>query len=101
MTNPVGKVDMKIGSDCSELLTKVVKAVGSLQLLESQFGYCIRGRLTSVDSHRDYTKSGCKLNHISIDSSTSEISVSEMPDLKMSLYGVLWVDPDLNDETCL
>ena len=71
VTSPVGKVDMKIGSDCSELLTKVVKAVGSLQLLESQFGYCIRGRLTSVDSHRDYTKSGCKLNHISIDSSTS------------------------------
>lgn len=48
VTRPVGKVDMLIGTDCCELLLKVVKTVDSLQFLENQFGYCIRGRLHKI-----------------------------------------------------
>lgn len=41
------------------------------------------------------------MNHISIDSSASEISVSEVPDFKMSLDRVFGGDLDLNYETCV
>lgn len=101
LIRPVGKVDMLIGTDCCELLPKVIKTVGSLQLLENQFGYCVRGRMTWDANHQEYTGSGFTVNHISVDSSTSEISVCEMPDLKMSLDNVFGGNLDLNNETCV
>lgn len=41
------------------------------------------------------------MNHISSDSFTSEISLCEMPDLKMSLNHVFGGGLDLNNETCV
>ena len=37
---------MLIGADCCQLLTRVIKTGGSLELLEHQFGHCIRGSMT-------------------------------------------------------
>lgn len=42
LVRPVDKGDMLIATDFCELLIKVVKTVGSLQLLGNQLGYCLR-----------------------------------------------------------
>ncbi|KAK4316629.1 hypothetical protein Pmani_012229 [Petrolisthes manimaculis] len=42
---PTGKIDMLIGADYSVLLPRVEKTIGDLQLMKSQFGYCVRGCL--------------------------------------------------------
>ena len=42
---PIGKIDLFIGADYSVLVLIVEKMVGDLQLMKSQFGYCVRGYL--------------------------------------------------------
>ncbi|KAK3089754.1 hypothetical protein FSP39_006215 [Pinctada imbricata] len=40
---PYGKVHLLVGSDCCAILPVKVDNVGNLQLLQNQFGYCLRG----------------------------------------------------------
>ncbi|XP_076028384.1 uncharacterized protein LOC143017480 [Oratosquilla oratoria] len=99
LVRPVGKVDMLIGSDCCQLLPKVIKTVGSLQLLENQFGYCVRGSMGTGTKRRG--DSACvRVNHILFDVSTRKIEVSKLPDLKVSLDNVFGNDTDYDDIPC-
>lgn len=78
LVRPVGKVDMLIGSDCCQLLPRVVKTVDNLQLLENQFGYCVRGSIEYGE--RQSCNNVCiTLNHVTVGVEDFDIDVSEVP----------------------
>lgn len=49
IARPEGKIELLIGSDYCSLLPKVVRSNGNLQLLQGNFGLCVRGRSSSID----------------------------------------------------
>ncbi|XP_063596235.1 uncharacterized protein LOC134773088 [Penaeus indicus] len=55
---PYGEIDMLIGTDCCEILPRVVEHNEGIQLLENQFGFSIRGR------HDKITNGSNTSNHI-------------------------------------
>ncbi|XP_037773212.1 uncharacterized protein LOC119568872 [Penaeus monodon] len=55
---PYGEIDMLIGTDCCEILPRVVEHNEGIQLLENQFGFSIRGR------HDKITNGSNSSNHI-------------------------------------
>ena len=61
---PSGDVELLIGSDCSMILPVKIDSVGNLQLLENQFGYCVRGS-HSVLNISAVTRCHNSINHLS------------------------------------
>ena len=61
IARPEGKMELLIGSDYCDLLPTVVKTNGNLQLLQGNFGLCVRGRssLTGGESCLDIS-----VNHL-------------------------------------
>ena len=95
----VGKVDVLIGSDCCQLLPKVVKTVDNLQLLENEFGYCLRGSINSGE-YRNYSSACVTLNHVSVGVKDYDIDISEVSNLKLSLDKALGSDLYQDNGTC-
>ena len=63
-----GKMDMLIGVDFCAMMPKVVKTVGSSQLLENQFGFCIRGSFGTTTEETEHTNATIRINYTSFDS---------------------------------
>ena len=49
IARPEGKIELLIRSDYCDLLPKVVKTNGNLQLLQGDLGFCVRGRSSPND----------------------------------------------------
>ena len=64
LVRPVGKVDKLIGSDCCQLLPRMIKTVGNLQLLENQFGYCVRSSMSASISRGNNKVSGAYIQGV-------------------------------------
>ena len=60
MVRPSGKIDLLVGTDHCELLPRVVRVNGNLQLLENAFGFSVRG------SHPFLRKEVNDVHHIHI-----------------------------------
>ena len=70
---PSGKVQILIGTDNCSLLPDKVKQVGNLQLMENQFGYCLRGSYPSLGCCEE----GFKCNLVGVGSiNTRNISIA-------------------------
>ena len=48
IARPESKIELMIGSDYCDLLPTVVKTNGNLQLLQGNFGLCVRGRSSLI-----------------------------------------------------
>ena len=57
---PVWEVELLIGTDCCSMFPEKVQQVENLQLMQNQFGYCLRG------SHDLITHAKGLTNHISV-----------------------------------
>ncbi|XP_043234175.1 uncharacterized protein LOC122387784 isoform X1 [Amphibalanus amphitrite] len=66
-TKPEGKIDMLIGVDFCTMMPTVVKTVGNSQLLENQFGFCIRGSFGATTEETEHTNATIRINHTSFD----------------------------------
>ncbi|XP_047499242.1 uncharacterized protein LOC125046242 [Penaeus chinensis] len=71
---PYGEIDMLIGTDCCEILPRVVEDNKGIQLLENQFGFSIRGR------HDKITNGSNTSNHLLVRTH----KLSSLVDLKES-----------------
>lgn len=100
LVRPVGRIDMLIGSDCCQLLPRVIRTIGNLQLLENQFGYCVRGSVTSNNDSLNHSSTRVTLNHVAVNVRSREIGISEVPDLKESLDKVYGSDLNQSCESC-
>lgn len=79
MVRPVGKVELLVGSDCCQLLPKVIKTVGNLQLLENHIGYCVRGSFVARGDHQRRSNTCATLNHVTVSIKADDIEVSALP----------------------
>ena len=65
IARPQGKVDLLIGVDFCVIMPNVIKTVGNVQLLQNQFGYCIRGSFYEEDEAQEgHTKMEIKSNNM-------------------------------------
>ncbi|XP_043228482.1 uncharacterized protein LOC122384804 [Amphibalanus amphitrite] len=55
IAKPKGKIDMLIGVDSCAIMPTVVRTVGNSQLLENQFGLCVRGSFERKNEDRRAT----------------------------------------------
>ena len=93
MIRPNGKIDMLIGIDYCELFPQLVRADGKLQLVENNFGYCLRGNhpLLQMESSNVSQLTGT-VNKAVVDVYQTSLSVEESDSLKESLDGFLKLD---------
>ena len=93
MIRPSGKIDMLIGIDYCELFPQVIKADGKLQLLENNFGYCLKGShpLLQMESS-NVSQLTATVNKAIVDVCQTSLSVEKSDSLKESLDGFLKLD---------
>ncbi|XP_063601673.1 uncharacterized protein LOC134777747 [Penaeus indicus] len=60
---PCGEIDMLIGTDCCEILPRVVEQNEGIQLLENQFGFSIRGRHDKITNGSNTSNHTLNPNH--------------------------------------
>ena len=66
---------MLIGVDSCTMMPTVVKTVGNCQLLENQFGYCIRGSFETTNIIDENATTTIRINHANIESQLDEIKI--------------------------
>ena len=85
LNRPKGKVDMLIGLDYCNLLPQVYQTCGNLQLLENQFGFCLRGMMSDNKyDRRNIQHILTRVHHVSIHNNTDIIDV-EIDNVKEQL----------------
>ena len=75
LRRPQGQIDMLIGVDSCTMMPTVVKTVGNCQLLENQFGYCIRGSFETTNIIDENATTTIRINHANIESHLDEIKI--------------------------
>ncbi|KAK4304812.1 hypothetical protein Pmani_023247 [Petrolisthes manimaculis] len=86
IARPCGNIDLLVGSDCCDILPRIVKINGNLQLLENQFGYSIRGShpiLHNITSNTNHVR--IRTHHLAGLTHASDIDVECKSNLKTSL----------------
>ncbi|XP_063603426.1 uncharacterized protein LOC134779294 [Penaeus indicus] len=83
---PCGEIDMLIGTDCCEILPRVVEQNEGIQLLENQFGFSIRGRHDKITNGSNTSNHTLVRTHkLSSLVDLKEISVESTDTLKTKL----------------
>ena len=85
ITKPEGKIDMLIGVDSCAIMPIVVKTVGNCQLLENQFGLCVRGSFKSKCETGRTTCATATINASSIKPHFEEINVKTPTDINSKM----------------
>ena len=67
---PQGNVDMLIGIDHCVIMPQVIETVGTLQLLENQFGFCIRG------THDEQCSTEYRTKHITLNGELIQMDIN-------------------------
>ncbi|XP_045127294.1 uncharacterized protein LOC123513898 [Portunus trituberculatus] len=83
---PEGDIDLLIGTDWCNLMPEVISSVGTLQLMRSMFGYCIRGSHPLIKFHKPGSNVfGVRISHIACSRNLSELREEDNFKLKMNL----------------
>ena len=83
---PEGDIDLLIGTDWCNLMPEVISSVGNLQLMQSMFGYCIRGSHPLIKFHSPGNNVfGVRISHIACSSNLSDLRVEDNFKLKLNL----------------
>ena len=76
LRRPEGRIDMLIGVDSCAIMPTVLRTVGNSQLLENQFGYCIRGSFEGTKTtEKQHTITAIRINHTNIEPHLNSIKI--------------------------
>lgn len=86
LESPSGDIDFLVGTDYCELLPNVVQVNGKLQLMNNQFGFCVRGLHPCINTSRNNVNYvGVRVHHLANNIHINDIIVKPKPSIKTDL----------------